>query len=535
MQTLPEQHIQLRQRQILSQLQQLQLQIPANASADTTHPWLSSVRIPVPVNAGNIVPPWTALKFNPVGLYGLRRWQGVYPLRDNFFIANQSRFRASDIAWFAAGTHKDGQHHHSINSFHSSHIELTSETGSPLAKAERKAMFAEMEVLIWDLLTALDRLSGSTSLLMRCQGTVVPGAGPEPQYIKNHVYFPPALLTHEPGLGVWLRTVCQQFVEEVGVRTVDNWFTRARTAFGWSLHHHVVARENPVLALPTTFPAPEPQTSHFIYPGQRRTPAPPAPVLPIPALPTPGPSIPSLSQSSVDSYPADDLDANELEMVNLHERLAFALLENRRLNARIAVLEAGSGILINVLNGPPTTPTRNTAGPSSQHIVTPSKASPRSFSPASPHALRASSPHLHTGISPRSPHVTIRTPRQNATTPSRSRFNSPSYISGDEFQGGSSRESIGFVLQGSNHGDGADLPDVQLGESLLHLYLRSHGLQSKAEAVDVLARLLPANCGERVLHDQLEDIEIPQQHIKIIASIIATNNAAARASKEYEL
>jgi hypothetical protein len=136
MQHHQEQQLQRRQQELFEQLRLLQRQIPPGASADTTHPWLAPVNIQVPTSASNTVPPWSALKLNPVGLYALRRWQGIYPLWDHFYSANQHRFRAADLAWLASGTHNDGRHLHSIHSFHPSQIELTNETSSAGAKAE---------------------------------------------------------------------------------------------------------------------------------------------------------------------------------------------------------------------------------------------------------------------------------------------------------------------------------------------------------------------------------------------------------------
>jgi hypothetical protein len=310
--------------------------------------------------------------------------------------------------------------------------------------------------------------------------------------------------------------VCQQFIEEIGVPTVDNWFTRARSAFGWTLNHSGAPAVNPVLSLPSAFPAPEPRSSLFVYPGQRRS-MPPA----IPA--------PSHSQSSVDSYPGDDLDTNDLQILSLHEDLAFAQMENRKLQERITLLESGAGLLINAFNTPPApaTPTRKKT-PSAHRTPTPSNASPHSFTPPSAHALHSSSPHFHTAFSSHSPHVTIRTPHRNDATPSRSRLNTPAYPSGAEFLAGSSRDGAGTRPTSGDSDNGADLHDVDSEVSVLHTYLYSHGLGSKAEAINLLVRLIPLQRGELILYEELKALEIPKEHIKNIGSIIATVRASRK-------
>ena len=110
------------------------------------------VEVPQPANADSNPPtPWNSLRFSPIGLYHLRYWQGVFPGVRNFFIANQSRFRSADIAWFCSGSSRDNNHNHPRVSFHPSLATLVRDTNSyPQGKTERKALLAELKELMYD-------------------------------------------------------------------------------------------------------------------------------------------------------------------------------------------------------------------------------------------------------------------------------------------------------------------------------------------------------------------------------------------------
>ena len=115
-------------------------------------PWGIPVNITVPRNAdGQPITPWNRLRFSPMGAYHLRCWQGVFPGIKDFFVTCQSRFRSADISWFASGANRDGNHAHSSSSFHPSLVMLYKDTNSPLAKAERKALLAEVKEHLFDL------------------------------------------------------------------------------------------------------------------------------------------------------------------------------------------------------------------------------------------------------------------------------------------------------------------------------------------------------------------------------------------------
>ena len=114
-------------------------------------PWGIPINITVPTNAdGQPVTSWDHLCFNPIGVYHLRCWQGVFPGIKDFFITSQSRFRSADIAWFASGMSRDGNHIHPPTSFHSSLITMVKDANSVQAKLERKALLGELKEQMFD-------------------------------------------------------------------------------------------------------------------------------------------------------------------------------------------------------------------------------------------------------------------------------------------------------------------------------------------------------------------------------------------------
>jgi hypothetical protein len=109
------------------------------------------VNVTIPANAdGKPIATWDRLRFSPIGVYHLRCWQGVFPGIKDFFITCQSRFRSADIAWFASGMNRDGNHNHLPSSFHPSLVTLVRDTSRAQAKGERKALLAEVKEQMFD-------------------------------------------------------------------------------------------------------------------------------------------------------------------------------------------------------------------------------------------------------------------------------------------------------------------------------------------------------------------------------------------------
>jgi len=110
--------------------------------------------IPVPhgAHSGHCLP-LASLRFGPLGLYYWRIWQGFFPEGGpNYFVNNIHRFRALDIAFFAAGMAYDGLHNHPQNQFHPLMKALVLDTKETDAScSERKELIVEVLRLLLDI------------------------------------------------------------------------------------------------------------------------------------------------------------------------------------------------------------------------------------------------------------------------------------------------------------------------------------------------------------------------------------------------
>jgi len=116
-------------------------------SVSTTHPWGIPVTILEPTGGDIPIIPFTELKFNPVGLYHLRRWQGVFPRVPGLYATHQARFDAADLAWFAHGMHRDGNHNHALQAFHPMLVDFYRTS----SKEDRKALMTRLQALAYDV------------------------------------------------------------------------------------------------------------------------------------------------------------------------------------------------------------------------------------------------------------------------------------------------------------------------------------------------------------------------------------------------
>ncbi|KAF8954279.1 hypothetical protein BDZ97DRAFT_1928514 [Flammula alnicola] len=232
-------------------------------------PWDLPGNIPAPANADTqSVTSWERLRIGPVtplAAYHLRSWLGVFPGIQDFFVTCQSNFRSADVAWFASGMSRDGNHHHPVTSFHPSLVTLVRDTKYPQGKGERKALLTEIKDLMYDVATMYDRLAGSTTMIISSGGTTIPGSPIRPEYLKASVYLPPAFVTHQLDLHRPILDIVQQFIETVGVRTVNMWTQRARRDLGYSLTQMGNPQQN---ALFNAIPSPEYNSAHYMFLGQ---------------------------------------------------------------------------------------------------------------------------------------------------------------------------------------------------------------------------------------------------------------------------
>jgi hypothetical protein len=109
-----------------------------------------SISVP-PFRDGDVLA-WTDLKFNPLGIYNLHCQLGVLAKEPGIFTRYQHWFEASDIAWFAAGTSEDGNHHIPDDSFHVAFNVMCSQLpAGTVGVSWRKTVCSHLQKLIFDL------------------------------------------------------------------------------------------------------------------------------------------------------------------------------------------------------------------------------------------------------------------------------------------------------------------------------------------------------------------------------------------------
>lgn len=362
---------------------------------------------------------------------------------------------------------------------------------------------------------------------MRCKGTVVPGSPAAPEFIKAQVYFPPSFVNHNPSIQSWLRNVCQAFIENVGIRTVADWAKRSQNTFKWSLTQDGNPHRNTVLPSSTTFPSPERNTSHFIYPGQPHNQATP----------------PSSQMSAASSYYVhDELTGSDLQILDLHDRLHDAeqqlqqlrnveeelheLEQNYRqteeqneiLIACVKSLETGAGILINSLQATPVTPSRRPT--SSQPNIplfgvnfTPDTSSYRLHATPTSRFASLGKARAATPSDPAPVNVTLCKSASRQNTPSKPNprpkvaFQSPNPLDSHQFQSGSSRQDATL-----HH-------PAPFEFSMLDTVLQAHRLDHMKAEIQVMLCYIPA--GHVDMQQELSAIGVPLNMVDMIAKAIS--------------
>ncbi|PPQ82115.1 hypothetical protein CVT25_014277 [Psilocybe cyanescens] len=292
-----------------------------------------------PYNGDCPLIPWTDLKFNPVGVYHLCLHQGVFPHRPNFYKTNRLKFDAADVAWFAAGMHKDGNHDHSPQTFHPLAEALQKDTKEmPKSRSECKELLHRVQELTFDLATLWDCALGGTTMILHCTGTTVPGAPIQLEYLKAQVYLPLAFVSHKPQLHKPIMKLVQLFIETIGLKTSVDWPDHAQALFGYSLTQTGIVRANRPM---TSFPNPERNSSYYMFLGQ--------PITPSVATTTSPPISTSYDDGNV-------LSAEAYEIFDLHNVIHTLQEEKSSLAKDLEILRSQVSILENQLQSYSTGP-----------------------------------------------------------------------------------------------------------------------------------------------------------------------------------
>jgi len=212
--------------------------------------------------------PFESLKFNPLGLFDLRRRLGVLSSSRGTFTRHQARFLASDIAWFAAGCHNDSNHTVPSGEFHP--FFKTAREGA--SYEERTAMRKKVLDLLFDMATLSDRSFGRCTMILHVDGTLIPNAPPLLEYIKSDVYLPLPFINEGIVSPSSVAKIVQDFIEEIAVPAVIQWKNAGAITPGlnWKFtdaeHHSTPSSNSPNLLL---IPTPtSPMSSRRVFLGR---------------------------------------------------------------------------------------------------------------------------------------------------------------------------------------------------------------------------------------------------------------------------
>jgi hypothetical protein len=167
-------------------------------------------------------------------------------------------------------------------------------------------------------------------MILHVAGTMVPGSPSLPEYMKASIYLPPSLVNNHPELRPSILQITQEFLETIGVTTVQNWRVRAKNDLGYSLTMPNVARANNTIY---DLPQPQIRSSHYIIPGQPMGAGPTAPETASEvSSPTPSPPSSPFEDTEMLSQSVQLIDTQEQVHI-LSEQLALAQQEIQRLEA----------------------------------------------------------------------------------------------------------------------------------------------------------------------------------------------------------
>jgi hypothetical protein len=137
---------------------------------------------PPPVRNGYgptvVPPPWPTLRFGLLGLYNLRRHLDVLKSKPNVFLTYQSRFFASDVAWFAGGASTDGRHIPDSGFFPEfDDVRETLPTG-PVGSDARKSLNQRIQHMVFDLVHGPPYIPFFANIVSRLLSGIAPSADP---------------------------------------------------------------------------------------------------------------------------------------------------------------------------------------------------------------------------------------------------------------------------------------------------------------------------------------------------------------------
>ena len=215
------------------------------------HNWGINVNIPAPPGAGAQPLALSQVRYDPLGLYDIRRHCGALPHEPGVYEAHRSCFDAADLAWIATslGLASNSQPIPQ-NSFPPEFSVLrqgmqknSSGTRAMMRSHHQKLIFDLVGVFfdVWNKLvlmyssqtSLMDRAYGGVTLILHVEGANRPNSLLRPEFVKADVYFPGYLINEDMRFSSFISHITQQFITEIGLPVIERWERCARLK--WTL------------------------------------------------------------------------------------------------------------------------------------------------------------------------------------------------------------------------------------------------------------------------------------------------------------
>ncbi|KAF8961486.1 hypothetical protein BDZ97DRAFT_1921179 [Flammula alnicola] len=268
-----------------------------------------SVGLPAPPGAGEHPPAWHLLKFNPIGLWGLRRRLGLLSSEPGIYNLNRDKFDTADIAWMAAGMASEVLAPLGLTQFPPEFMILRNGTpsGQPGSMA-RSQLRSRVQRATFDLAALWDRTFGGATLVLHVEGTIRPNSPKTPDFVKSDVYFPAHFLQEDPRFSPIVSDMVQRFIAEIGLPVIERWERCARAR--WPMTQGAGNQAPPPYPSQPTQPTAVPAgSSTFVYHGR-----------PLPPL-----DRVVVIDDDDDEFDVDDFTASQLDAINSIETHQFEL------------------------------------------------------------------------------------------------------------------------------------------------------------------------------------------------------------------
>ncbi|PSR78797.1 hypothetical protein PHLCEN_2v7279 [Hermanssonia centrifuga] len=197
--------------------------------------------------------------FSLAGMQRLKEYFSKFPRNCEFADRFPERFTSLDVAWMAGGLWDDGNNSDAADSFHSLHSICRAGTASDEEFTVVRTMLLET---VLNVITAMDRVSGSTTIMLHFDAHDISSVTRGPEGINPEVYITPHLRKEIKNANVTIARIVQMFIEGITMPSLLRWERLMRASSPEVPQYDYVCP-------PPLIPNSEPQASCLhVFPGR---------------------------------------------------------------------------------------------------------------------------------------------------------------------------------------------------------------------------------------------------------------------------